>query len=351
MKYYLSTLAIDDHDSQREYYERCQVIARNEELAQTVSDFRAGTFGDGQGREVGMGYRFGDIDGGFTVYVHEVMEISPITFHELSTSLKVLNPIEHVEEEPAEHAKTLARRLGSQLAKRGVKVSHSHLLHAVAASLGKTDWQVIAGQHKPPTVKGSVVNNASLVNMAKDQEPWYPRGNWPTTPLRDIAELTFWDRVNAVWLTHGDARLAAKLLHVAPEALMASFETAMEADSAFCSRPANWKPEHSLAPNSTASNEGHSFIVEVRELDKGRYQVDGYVGHATTTGFVKERRIVALDNRLDPHNWYLGSAGAPMMKETSARNEIACYNAALRKAAELAYRARYSDNEEHCTSA
>lgn len=335
MKYYLSTLAIDDHDAKRDYYSRALVIARNVEQAQAVSDFHASTFGGDKGREVGIGYRFADADGaGYTAYVHEVKEISPVTFHELSTSLQVLNPIEHVEEEPAEQVKTLARQLGDQLAKRGVKVSHSHLLHAVSASIGKTDWQVMAQQRKP-------AKQAVSLSAVKESGPWFPKGNWPTTPLRNIVELAFIDRVNAIWLTHGDVRLAAQLLHVDPEELMGSFKTAMEADSAFCSRPANWLPEHSLTASGHASSEGYRFRIAVRELDNGRYQVDGYVGQATTKGFIDERKIVSLDNRLDPHNWYLGSAGAPSMKETTARIEVACYNAALRKAADLSYRANY----------
>lgn len=340
MKYYLSTLAIDDHDSEREYYSRALVIARNIEHAETVSDFHAGTFGGGEGREAGIGYRFGDTDGaGYTVYVHEVKEISPVTFHELSTSLQVLNPIEHVEEEPAEQVKTLARNLGNQLAKRGVKVSHSHLLHAVSATIGKTDWQVLSHQ-------GKSAKPAVSVEASKELGSSFPDGNWPTTPLRDADELAFIDRMNAIWLTHGDVKLAAKLLHVAPDALMDSFRTAMEADSAFCSRPANWLPEHSLTASGHASSEGYRFRIAVRELENGRYQVDGYVGQATTKGFIDERKIVSLDNRLDPHNWYLGSAGAPSMKETAARIEIACYNAALRKAADLSYRANYPLDDE-----
>lgn len=314
MKYYLSTFSVADHDSNRDYLHRALVAATNEAHALRLSQAHAARFDGTHGREVAGGYRFGEADGrGYTVCSHALTEVSPSTFDELLCSMPVFgdNPGNPTTQEPAEAVKTLACRLGAQLTKRGVKISHSQLLHAIAASLGKTDWQKLV--HQP-------VARASR----------WPRGEWPTTPLREADTLAFVDRVNALWLTHGDVELAAKLLHVAPDALMNSFKTAGEADTAFCGRLVNWLPEHSLAPNLSASSEGYRFRIVTTPLENGRYQVDGYVG---------ERRVISLDNRLDPMNWYLGLASALPCRDQEALIVTACFNAALHRATDLLNRA------------
>jgi hypothetical protein len=314
MKHYLSTLAVDDHDSTREYYSHTLIVAQNEQHARLLQQSQALRFGGHEGREVGRAYRFGEADGaGYTVYAHALKEISPASFAELSSSFQVVGGVDAgslAEQEPAEQAKTLARRLGDQLAKRGVKVSHSHLLHAVAASLGKTDWQVLAHQSKP----------------AASEDQWYPAGNWPTTPLRNAESLSYAARVNAIWLTHGDVKLAARLLHVEPESLMGSFKTAMEADTAFCGRMTRWLPEHSLDQTLTAAEEGHSFHVKATALPDGLCRVDGYVG---------DSRAVSLNNFQDPYQWELDQLNWRPMAGYSVNLLLACFNASLREANEL----------------
>lgn len=314
MKYYLSTLAVDDHDSTREYYSHALIVAQNDQHARLLHESQALRFGGQEGREVGRAYRFGEADGaGYTVYTHALKEISPATFGELSSTFHVVGCADEGnldEQAPAEQAKTLARRLGDQLVKRGVKVAHSHLLHAVAASLGKTDWQVLAHADKP----------------AQTEDKWYPSGNWPTTPLRNAETLSYAARVNAIWLTHGDVKLAARLLHVEPESLMGSFTTAMDADTAFCGRLTSWLPEHSLDQTLNAALEGHSFHVKATVLPDGLCRVDGFVG---------DSRAVSLNNFQDPYHWEMTQLNWRPMAGYSANMLLACLNAALREANEL----------------
>jgi hypothetical protein len=86
-----------------------------------------------------------------------------------------------------------------------------------------------------------------------DGNRWEPMGTQPSalgrTP-QDIAEYhaglphkDFLNVMHAVWLADGDAPKAAKLLGVVEDRIWQM--NAGQADSAFCSRPADWTPEDS----------------------------------------------------------------------------------------------------------
>lgn len=314
MKHYLSTLLVEDHDTNREHYDYGLIVAKSLEQALMFNHMRASKFGGDEHRKSQYGYDFGySVGRGYTVSVHAVKEISPSTFDEMSATLPVFGEVEEAKpetQEPAEVVKTLARRISDQLAKRGTKVSHSLLLHAVAASLGKTDWQV-------------------LVSQPKQQNRW-PNGNWPTTALREADDLSFNDRVHAVWLAQGDVELAAKLLHVHPDGLMNSFKTAGEADLAFCGRSFDWQPEHSLAPTFMATEEGRKFEVRVSQKANGHHQLDGYVGN---------RHVLSVDNYFGPTLWKVGMSSTLVSNFQEAVTAVACCNAVIHKALQLSYKA------------
>jgi len=309
MKYYLSTLLVEDHDSSREYLSHALLVAKDTEQALALHHARTTFFGGDDGVQVQYGYKFAESDGlGFTVSTHSMKDIAPATFEDLSSTLQVFGDAKAADpstQEPAEAVKTLARRLGDQLAKRNIKVSHSQLLHAVAASLGKTDWQVVV--NRPPVSR-------------------WPEGNWPKTPLRDADTLSFVDRVNAIWLTQGDVEMAAKLLHVHPDGLLGSFKTAMEADTAFCGRSFDWKPEHSLAPTLGAAYEGHDFEVRMEPRAGGSVQIDGYVGN---------RKVISMDNYFGPDIWQLGMSSTLPTNFSEAMKALNCCNAVARQALKL----------------
>jgi hypothetical protein len=90
---------------------------------------------------------------------------------------------------------------------------------------------------------------SSPVVPSESVDPALPVGNFFQGPFRDARALDFASRVDALWPADGDAALAARLLRVTPESLMASFESEGEGEAlvAWCERPADWQPEHSLS--------------------------------------------------------------------------------------------------------
>ena len=145
MKYYLSRVFITEHGSGLQATSDALVVAANQPQAEQLHQRQASHWA-GEGRPEHPGaWHYKTDDSSFVVYQGPLTEISPSTFDEL----RELYPVTReelaalTEQYLPEQARTLARRIGDQLARHGVKVSHSRLLHAVAASLGKTDWQVL----------------------------------------------------------------------------------------------------------------------------------------------------------------------------------------------------------------
>lgn len=90
--------------------------------------------------------------------------------------------------------------------------------------------------------------------------------------MRDAATIPYGARVDAIWLTDGDVPLAARLLRTTPDSLMQSFASAEDALVAFCERPENWLPEHSLASSFGArSAVGHSFDLDISRDPKAPF--------------------------------------------------------------------------------
>lgn len=406
MKFFIGRLGVSEGNSGAQHQDQALFVAKDEAQAKSLNISRAQMWGGDDGYAIGStGWRFHDRETGtFTVYAGDLLEISATAFDDLKDWLPVFGDRKTADaesQEPAEAVKTLARRIGDQLVKHDVKVSHSKLLHAVAASMGHTDWHVASkAQSNPPAavlalppevrvetkqlspghfqVDGFVnevrvieidnrlnenawylgqsgalpfshlkaVNVLACLNAVFNEvaalsgrnpasavateKPWFPRGNWPTTKLEDIRTFDFAARVNALWLTHGDVELAAKLLHVDPEALMNSFVDPIEADTAFCGRPVGWTATNSLAPNlGMFAMQGHQngFRTDrMLSLSYTSFHVDGYLG---------KTQLFRVTNAKDKRNPVFGwktDALPTSLREVGLLAE--CLNEALRQSYE-----------------
>lgn len=407
MKFFIGRLTVVEGNSGAMHFDDALLVAKDEAQAKDLNESRAMMWGGDDGQVVvGGSWWFNSKETGmFNVRNDSVHEVSASTFDDLKD--RVYNVIgdrktaEAESQEPAEAVKTLARRIGDQLVKHDAKVSHSKLLHAVAASVGLTDWQV--AKHSQAEVKQAValpqgvkvevlplpdgrhqvdgyVDDVRIIEIdnrldtkswylgqagtlpwkhvdakralacvnavfakvdalsagkgnevVTAEKPWYPGGNWPTTKLEDIRKFDFAARVNAIWLTHGDVELAAKLLHVAPEALMNSFVDPVEADTAFCGRMADWKPQHSLSPNlSMASWQGHpnGFSISCsRSMGNQSFlEMDGYLGK------MKFFQLSGCLDRVNPTFNWRGNKLPTSLREVGLLTE--CLNEALRQSYE-----------------
>jgi hypothetical protein len=120
------------------------IIAKNSSQASSLLDECAANYAD-NGVHEGSSWVFQDE---LSVEARMVYPISKVTFDEMSQVLPIYcrpqDPEGNLAEESlAEQARTLALRLGEHLKRHGESVSHNRLLHAVAASLGETDWHVL----------------------------------------------------------------------------------------------------------------------------------------------------------------------------------------------------------------
>jgi hypothetical protein len=161
MKYFIGRVAILDQESKREYSSDACFAAKSEDAARRLLDSHAKEW-DADGQPIGGGhlfetdgYLFDADDRPYAVFPHSLTEISAVTFSEMSSILSSYQDgdVGDLSKEPAdERVRTLALRIGAQLTKRSVPVPHSKLLHAISASVGETDWQVLS--HKaPPALK------------------------------------------------------------------------------------------------------------------------------------------------------------------------------------------------------
>lgn len=384
MKYYIGQLAIYDHESRREYSQQVCVAAANDDAAHRELDaFCSDWDADGE-RDSAGGWRFGVAEGAaYTVSAHQTLhEVSAATFDEMSRVLTPLGDVAKVsldDKEPAEALKAACHRVKEQLEKLGAPVQMAKLLRAMSAGLGATGWdqlkakvgssalarlpagpnQVSIGTvHLSGVDAGSSelysdfefhpVNKAleslqeqlvawnnqdgvtlevfASVAMAQGQRaqvPSLPQGNPKKEPLRKAQDIDFASRVDAIWLADGDVALAARLLHVDGEDLMGSFTDAGEADVAFCSRPANWKPEYSLARDYGILADAR-FEVRTQHLYPGHTQVQGWCNGHDAIGF----------NDHIGGNWHITGITAPKGTLDEVRHQLACYYETLRGAVE-----------------
>ncbi len=159
MKYYVGSVAITDHESRREYERICVIAARSETTAQRLVREWAQHWDD-EGEPDGEGWEFSAGDRGYRVEPGTVRALTAAAFdamrHHVVSFVEAGVSEGLADESLDERVKTLARRIGEQLKKHDAKVAHGKLLHAVAASLGETDWQVLL--HKRPAASGAAAD-------------------------------------------------------------------------------------------------------------------------------------------------------------------------------------------------
>lgn len=318
MKYYIGRLVLNDHDSNREYTSDLCIAANDEPQARALLEQRASTWGWSQGeKNAAGGYRFNEEGGIVVVHPYSVREVSPQTFDEMTALLHTVGPNDKAPVDGAdmpETLKTLARRVGAQLKKLGIEAPQGKLLQALSASLDVVQWEVLKAKAsgKRPAEWGTL-----------------PTGEYKGA-LRSAKSVEFSARVDAIWLTEGDVALAARLLRVHPEDLMASFEHAMDADTAFCGRHPDWLPEHSLSRDFGAKAEvGRTFEVRVERRYTNSYQV---------TGLVEGKEVIAFNNHISGE-WHLAMCAVPNGDFSSVRRILACQEEALRRSLETIHAA------------
>lgn len=155
MKYYIGRVVVwqEEYES---FSDAC-IAAENEAQAWGLLQQRALLFVDAPAEFDSNGdARFAGIET-LAVRPQRLHEVSAITFQEMGQVLPVFGDTgkgDLAEETPDERVKTLARRIGAKLVKLEAKVAHGKLLHAVAASLGETDWQVLLHKVQPTPAGG-----------------------------------------------------------------------------------------------------------------------------------------------------------------------------------------------------
>ncbi|PNG50336.1 MULTISPECIES: hypothetical protein [unclassified Variovorax] len=152
MQFFIGRLRVTDANDSHAV--NCCASAKDRHEAEELFARRARTYGWGPFTVSADGSFSFKEDRGRNVRVEEVLEVSAVTFQELAQSkwfdVCDSGPAAVLEcEEPSERVRTLSRRIGRQLTKMDAKVAHSKLLHAVAASIGETDWQVLVHQRTP----------------------------------------------------------------------------------------------------------------------------------------------------------------------------------------------------------
>lgn len=162
MKYYIGRIQV--RDGLNQYDADACIVAKNEAQAQQLLETRAQMYGGDDGEPAPGGW-FGFDGDTVATRAEGLTEISPVTFSEMSRLLPVFGEKNHTEladEALDERTKTLARRIGNQLVKLDAKVAHSKLLHAVAASLGENDWQVLVHSQTASAVPVKAASTEAL---------------------------------------------------------------------------------------------------------------------------------------------------------------------------------------------
>ena len=171
MNYYIGRLAVFN-GGYESHSDTC-IVAADEVKARQLLSTRAQRFVDAPAELEPDGcYRFKGHDV-LAVRPQGLTEVSAVTFQEMAALLPVLgaSAVGSLAQEPDdERVKTLARRLGDQLAKQAVKVPHSKLLHAVSASLGETDWHVLLNRAQSMADAKSLGAEASAAQEAQGAE-------------------------------------------------------------------------------------------------------------------------------------------------------------------------------------
>ena len=97
--------------------------------------------------------------------VVELKEVTAATFDAIAGLVTVLGEPDLgvlAHEPDDERVKTLSRRIGEQLRRLDAPVAHSKVLHAVSASLGETDWQVLLAKSRADAMRPALADFEGL---------------------------------------------------------------------------------------------------------------------------------------------------------------------------------------------
>lgn len=151
--------------------------------------------------------------------------------------------------------------------------------------------------------------------------------------LRDARELPLAARVDAIWLCDGGSADAARLLRVTEASLMASFVDGYQAATAWCERPENWAPEHSLGGDFGAqTDEGLMFEIRTSTSASGTYLEGWLLPRAAN----KELLVVTYGLGRDCVHWAVVHANGIPPACTNAA--AACCAAVHRRSLEMTSR-------------
>jgi len=201
--------------------QRC-IVARNRDQAMALLKAEARKAAEGYFDEplTWMDESWSSSGYDLRVFPDSVRLISPLAFEELAAFLPVLRdpketlPESVVGQDLPEAVKTMARRIGEQLRGAGIDVAHSRLLKALAASLGKTDWQVLraraadcaqGAQIRQTDTRQEVVQEPIMVSVALDCDgvdrsftfdAAPALAHWPRSMLQELIDgMDEYDRV------------------------------------------------------------------------------------------------------------------------------------------------------------
>lgn len=219
MKYYIGRLVVwqEEYES---FSDAC-IVAANDEQAWKLLEQRALLFADAPSAFDEHGHaRFEGIET-LAVKPQRLYDICVVTFQELSKFMPTFGDVakgDLTEQEASARVRTLARRIGEHLKKLDTKVAHGKLLHAVAASLGENDWQVLAHKAAPAAsaMQDEPTDNAWTANGGT--QPFVPGSGYlwrvpvsVDTSMTAIVKVRARDKVEAINLarrfaSEGNAR-------------------------------------------------------------------------------------------------------------------------------------------------
>lgn len=149
--------------------------------------------------------------------------------------------------------------------------------------------------------------------------------------MRNHPTLPFVAVLHAMWLSDGDFTAAAKLLRIPAEQLDLALAAENDMRTAYCERPHNWRPEHSLcALAGTRAEEGATFELQV-EHTGSRTTI---VGRVRRDGDGALTEVVTLRHEAGDATWTAQLVESPCAIAPLERS-LACMNAANQCAVEL----------------
>lgn len=143
--------------------------------------------------------------------------------------------------------------------------------------------------------------------------------------------IPFTAALNALWLLDADFDAAARLLRVPVDVLQSMFQDADDVCTAYCERPVDWKPEHSLSTLAGESaGQGASFELGVQREGA----LTRIVGCVRRDGDGQLTEVVTLTHTDGDANWDTVLVERPGDIAPVAR-ALACMTAAVQLSVDM----------------